>query len=148
MFLFVFWEIFSLKDASDFIEEHGNQDFDDFVDQIFIQPPENEGFESGEDDVEDENLPDNVCPGQLKAGCEITLRSGRRIANFEEIEVDVVEEEDFELGEDGADHLVQPIANRRRCAGDNCKSSVRSECAKCNVGLCLPCFAAYHTQGN
>jgi len=28
---------------------------------------------------------------------------------------------------------------RRRCAGGNCLSVVRTECQKCGVGLCIPC---------
>lgn len=47
---------------------------------------------------------------------------------------------------DQIDHLVIPIANRRRCAGEFCKSSVRTACGKCNVGLCLPCFKLYHQR--
>lgn len=39
-------------------------------------------------------------------------------------------------------HFVRPTANnkQRRCGGKNCKSKVRTECLKCNVGLCVPCF--------
>lgn len=40
-----------------------------------------------------------------------------------------------------------PIASsRRRCAGELCKSSIRTACVKCDVGLCIPCFASYHTD--
>lgn len=45
---------------------------------------------------------------------------------------------------DRTDHLVIPIDSRRRCAGDFCKSSVRTACQKCDVGLCIPCFKIYH----
>ena len=43
------------------------------------------------------------------------------------------------------DHFPVP-SNRRRCHGDECSSTVRMACSKCNVGLCLKCFQSYHTQ--
>lgn len=48
---------------------------------------------------------------------------------------------------DGKDHFVQKVPDnkKRRCAGDSCKSIGRTECKKCNVGLCVDCFASYHT---
>lgn len=47
---------------------------------------------------------------------------------------------------DQKDHYVIPLDKKRRCAGDLCKSIVRSACEKCDVGLCLPCFKHYHTK--
>jgi len=49
---------------------------------------------------------------------------------------------------DGRDHLVIATADgkRRRCAGGDCLSVVRTECEKCGVGLCIPCFVKFHTQ--
>ena len=49
---------------------------------------------------------------------------------------------------DDRGHLVIAIADgkRRRCAGGNCLSVVRTECQKCGVGLCVPCFVPFHTQ--
>ncbi|KAJ8938653.1 hypothetical protein NQ314_011392 [Rhamnusium bicolor] len=44
---------------------------------------------------------------------------------------------------DGMHHYVAPC-NRRRCAGVDCKSFGRTMCTKCDVGLCVPCFAKYH----
>ena len=43
-------------------------------------------------------------------------------------------------------HLVvrMPSEKRRRCQRINQKSVVSSHCQKCNVGLCIPCFAPYH----
>lgn len=49
---------------------------------------------------------------------------------------------------DRTDHFVASCEKRRRCAGDLCKSVGRTICTKCNVGLCVNCFAAYHTPGN
>ena len=46
---------------------------------------------------------------------------------------------------DGMSHFVVPNQNRRRCVGLMCKSSVRTICPKCDVGLCIQCFAPYHT---
>lgn len=47
---------------------------------------------------------------------------------------------------DRTEHFVRKTANnnQRRCAGSNCKSAVRTECSKCNVGLCITCFQPYH----
>lgn len=47
---------------------------------------------------------------------------------------------------DGYTHYVQKTKNnkQRRCAGDKCKSTVRTECQKCDKGLCIDCFASYH----
>lgn len=47
---------------------------------------------------------------------------------------------------DGRDHFVTSCP-RRRCAGDICNSTVRTMCMMCNVGLCVACFADYHTRG-
>lgn len=50
---------------------------------------------------------------------------------------------------DRVDHLVQYIPNnkRRRCVGHNHKgSSVRTQCRKCDVGLCIDCFVDFHTK--
>lgn len=49
---------------------------------------------------------------------------------------------------DGRDHLVEPTPNkiRRLCTLKNCKSSVRTQCKKCNCGLCVECFVPYHTK--
>ena len=44
-------------------------------------------------------------------------------------------------------HLVIPIPNnkRRRCMGEGCSSIVKTQCQKCDVGLCVFCFALCHT---
>ena len=49
---------------------------------------------------------------------------------------------------DNIGHFVQPLQGhaRRKCMGENCKSVVSTECCKCDVGLCVPCFASYHKQ--
>lgn len=49
---------------------------------------------------------------------------------------------------DGRDHLVELVEHgmRRRCAGAFCKSKGRTQCKKCNVGLCVTCFVPYHTK--
>jgi len=46
---------------------------------------------------------------------------------------------------DRMDHFVISC-NRRRCAGIGCKSFGRTMCQKCDVGLCIKCFAPYHTK--
>lgn len=45
---------------------------------------------------------------------------------------------------DGLHHYVSSC-NRRRCAGTGCKTFGRTMCSKCDVGLCVSCFASYHT---
>lgn len=52
---------------------------------------------------------------------------------------------DYALRFDKTDHFVVP-SNRRRCAGEGCKVTGRMACGKCNVGLCVNCFASYHTK--
>ncbi|XP_025407097.1 piggyBac transposable element-derived protein 3-like [Sipha flava] len=47
---------------------------------------------------------------------------------------------------DGRDHLIIPVANGMRCAADNCTSKGRTQCLKCNVGICVMCFASYHNK--
>lgn len=49
---------------------------------------------------------------------------------------------------DGINHLVEatPKKLRRRCVNETCKSSVRTQCKKCNKGLCIDCFVPYHTR--
>lgn len=50
---------------------------------------------------------------------------------------------------DGLQHYIKKIVKKRRCAGLYCKkktSAVRTQCGKCNVGLCVLCFEHYHTQ--
>ena len=44
-------------------------------------------------------------------------------------------------------HFVFPIPNnkRRRCMGEGCSSIVKTQCLKCDLGLCLFCFAPYPT---
>lgn len=50
---------------------------------------------------------------------------------------------------DHIDHIIEYVANnkRRRCAGNHTPSSVvRTQCRKCNVGLCINCFSNYHKK--
>ena len=49
---------------------------------------------------------------------------------------------------DNVGHLVRPVQahGRRRCMGNMCKSVGHAECSICDVGLCIPCFASYHTK--
>jgi hypothetical protein len=55
-----------------------------------------------------------------------------------------------ELRYDGLDHLVFPTVDskRRRCAGYGCSSVGRTECRKCDVGLCISCFAEFHKRAS
>jgi len=49
---------------------------------------------------------------------------------------------------DGKNHFVQrvPGNRKRRCAGSQCSSIMRTQCKKCDVWLCIDCFATYHTK--
>ena len=49
---------------------------------------------------------------------------------------------------DDTGHLVKPVAAgvRRRCAGDLCESQVKTQCVKCDIGLCVSCFMCYHKK--
>lgn len=49
-----------------------------------------------------------------------------------------------EIRLDGQNHFIGP-SNRRRCAGVGCQSTVRTQCLKCDVGICVPCFKTFHT---
>lgn len=47
---------------------------------------------------------------------------------------------------DRTDHYLTYIPNlkRRRCAREGCKSSVRTMCSKCDLGLCIDCNMVFH----
>ncbi|KAK3878121.1 hypothetical protein Pcinc_006171 [Petrolisthes cinctipes] len=48
---------------------------------------------------------------------------------------------------DNIGHLVEPVQdNKKRCAKTGCTSIGRTQCSKCNVGLCVKCFIAYHSK--
>ena len=49
---------------------------------------------------------------------------------------------------DRIDHWIEKVPDnkRRRCAGQFCKSSVKTQCCKCDVGLCVECFRPFHIQ--
>ncbi|XP_045477491.1 piggyBac transposable element-derived protein 3-like [Harmonia axyridis] len=49
---------------------------------------------------------------------------------------------------DHKDHLVVPVPNnkRRRCAGEGCSSVGRTQCNKCDLGLCVECFYIFHIE--
>lgn len=49
---------------------------------------------------------------------------------------------------DNTGHLLTaiPDGKKQRCAGENCKSIMRTMCIKCNVGLCLNCNINFHIR--
>ena len=49
---------------------------------------------------------------------------------------------------DQTGHFVEPTPKneRRRCAGELCGARVRTQCCKCDVGICIKCFKKYHTR--
>ncbi|XP_033228873.1 piggyBac transposable element-derived protein 3-like [Belonocnema kinseyi] len=52
----------------------------------------------------------------------------------------------MEIRYDNTGHYVAWIPNqkRRRCAYEYCSSSTRTECVKCDIGLCVGCFLDFH----
>lgn len=79
--LYVYFTLFSrklsLKEALDYLEEILSDEEDkNLPTAIVLEPPDNEEGISGEDDGPDDyyGLPDNVCPAQLKSGCEILYK--------------------------------------------------------------------------
>jgi len=49
---------------------------------------------------------------------------------------------------DGVNHFLKPTDSdsRRRCALETCTSRTRSDCTKCDVGLCLGCNIDFHVK--
>ena len=47
---------------------------------------------------------------------------------------------------DGKDHVIAKRENQRRCQKKSCSGKPRTYCKKCNITLCLECFAPYHKQ--
>ncbi|XP_072401576.1 uncharacterized protein [Diabrotica undecimpunctata] len=49
---------------------------------------------------------------------------------------------------DGVGHLLEPVPNKKkiRCAGEECRSIMRTRCTKCEVGLYTKCNVKFHTQ--
>lgn len=72
-------------------------------------------------------------------------RAGRPAVSKTSITLNRVSDE---LRYDGLNHLVISTQNkqRRRCAGEGCSSVIRTMCQKCDVGLCIDCFAIFHTK--
>ncbi|XP_053945107.1 piggyBac transposable element-derived protein 3-like [Anastrepha ludens] len=72
----------SLQEMLDFIQEldeaEDQNQLCDIPTTLYIEPPV-DGNESGEDDAEDDcaGIPDNVCPAQLRGGCEGVMAIGR-----------------------------------------------------------------------
>lgn len=53
-----------------------------------------------------------------------------------------------DLRYDRMDHLAEHTVDKkpRRCAGEFCTTRCITQCAKCNVGLCMYCFSTWHTK--
>jgi hypothetical protein len=45
---------------------------------------------------------------------------------------------------DGLNHWIQKRDQQRHCQAPNCSGRPRTYCLKCNVTLCVECFAPYH----
>lgn len=113
-----------MKDAVDYLEElidnEENADFMNQVDAVYIEPPEDEGNVSGEDDAEENEggKVDDICGNQLKAGCELVLRNGDHIdsldfqeteedQNVEYVVLDVINESQYNLSHDQPSQIIQ-----------------------------------------
>lgn len=44
----------------------------------------------------------------------------------------------------GEGHILEKRTNQRRCQYPSCKSRLLTSCKKCNVTLCVTCFAKFH----
>lgn len=110
--MFTYYRPISLKDALDYLEELMSDD--DEPTAVFIEPPDLDGNMSGEDDgeEEEEGTPDNVCPSQLNAGCEIVMSNGRRIEVFEDMISDGSSDYDSEDDRTLADILAEANASK------------------------------------
>lgn len=83
----------SLQEMLDYIQELDETDQNEENDHpttIYIEPPI-DGNISGEDDADNEyeGIPDNVCPAQLKSGCEVVMASGQHFQKFINEEDDI-----------------------------------------------------------
>lgn len=49
---------------------------------------------------------------------------------------------------DKLEHYVIEVPNkkRKRCAGEKCHSVVRTQCEKCELGICIRCFKKFHKK--
>ncbi|XP_065368939.1 piggyBac transposable element-derived protein 2-like [Calliphora vicina] len=104
-------------------EAEDDNELTDLPTAIYIEPPI-DGNISGEDDAEEEcdGVPDNVCPGQLKGGCELVMASGRHLQNIdEEDELGAPNEEELhsiiveDISQDMGD---QPTTSKRTASPD------------------------------
>ncbi|XP_055306911.1 piggyBac transposable element-derived protein 3-like, partial [Sitodiplosis mosellana] len=79
----------SLKDAVDYLEqlidEEEEDDFMRDIDGIYIEPPEDDGNVSGEDEANENEggTVDALSRNQLNAGCELVLRNGVHTETFD-----------------------------------------------------------------
>lgn len=99
----------------DYLDEIELASDDEEPTAVYIEPPQVEdGTLSGEDDgkEEEEGTPDNVCPGQLKANCEIVFASGRRIDSIENIQSGNSEENSEENGEFIDDQILAEVLEK------------------------------------
>ncbi|XP_049302987.1 piggyBac transposable element-derived protein 3-like [Bactrocera dorsalis] len=90
----------TLQEALDFLEELCSDDENDVstnIQALYIEPPYQDGDVSGEDDGEDEGgVPDNVCPAQFKAGCEMVFENSTRMKTTDCNIEDVDDEEPYD----------------------------------------------------
>lgn len=57
----------------------------------------------------------------------------------------IAEADSSSLRFDNLSHWPRHIAKKRRCAAETCRSTGRTMCTRCNVGLCIKCFESYHS---
>ncbi|XP_068083077.1 uncharacterized protein [Anabrus simplex] len=132
---------FSLAEALDIIYN------DDIDGDVFIEPPiPNIDTDEDSGNEDEGGLADNLTSRQLLANAEIKLSNegaGRPAVSRTSLSGRISDS----VRLDKTDHLVQHTEGkkRKRCANENCKSSVRTMCLKCGVGLCIDCFVPLHT---
>ena len=47
---------------------------------------------------------------------------------------------------DGKGHVIAKMEKQRRCQGKLCTRKPKTYCLKCNITLCIECFATYHRK--
>lgn len=52
----------------------------------------------------------------------------------------------MDLRYDNIGHVIKKRPNQRRCQFESCTGRPRTYCSKCDVTLCLTCFASYHVK--
>ncbi|KAG5866210.1 hypothetical protein JTB14_003228 [Gonioctena quinquepunctata] len=118
----------------------GDDDLQQNIDQIFVEPPDS-NVETDEDSADEDRMIHNLNALNFRretGQVYLKYKTHAKVPGQISISKHLFPGIRF----DKMDHLVVPW-NRRRCAGAGCKSFGRTMCQKCDVGICINCFATY-----